>query len=192
MTVSTIGEKTVIIGNIHGDGDLEVHGRVQGDVTVEGNVLVSASSEVRGSISAASIRVAGSVEGNLHATETVAVEPAAKVLGDMTTPRVSVAEGAVVRGMVRTDSEPAAAGRSATANLQPSAPRHNGRPAVTSPQPGAGAVRPEPPPRMPDAEPTPEEGKKKSKDRPKRPPEPKVPSLAKGTKGKKKGDKRAH
>jgi cytoskeletal protein CcmA (bactofilin family) len=193
---------TMVIGNVHGDGDLEVHGRVHGDVTVEGNVLVAASSQVKGSISAAAIRVAGSVEGNLQASLTVALEPTARVLGDMTTPRFSVAEGAMLRGMVRADAERTVAAPARAAATEVSSISHdsfahgNGRPAETREAPAPGRPAPLPPASpaaSPDVEPRLElESKKKDKNRPKRPPEPKVPALAKGTKGKKKGDKRAH
>src|SRR5688572_4605174 len=104
-TASTIGAKTVVTGGVHGDGDLEVYGRVEGDITVEGNVLIAATAQVKGSVTASAIRVAGAVEGNLQASDTVAIEPDARVLGDLTTPRVSIAEGAMVRGMVRTEVE---------------------------------------------------------------------------------------
>jgi cytoskeletal protein CcmA (bactofilin family) len=185
MKTSTIGPKTVVIGNVHGDGDLELHGRVEGDITVEGNVLVASGAEVKGSVSAAAIRVAGSVEGNLQAAETVSVEPDARVVGDMTTPRVSIAEGAVVRGMVRTDG----ADRQRQ-KPNPPAPRE----VVSAPRIHTRVVLPAPerPLEPSDADefetdflPPP-----KRELRDKRPPEPKVPTLAKGTKGKKKGDKR--
>ena len=76
---STIGAKTVVIGSVHGDGDLELYGRVEGDITVEGNVLIAATAEVKGTVTASAIRVAGAVEGNLHASDTVAIEPDARV-----------------------------------------------------------------------------------------------------------------
>src|SRR5690606_4672308 len=193
---STIGQKTVVIGNVHGDGDLDVHGRVEGDITVSGSVLIHATSQINGSITAAAIKVAGTVEGNLVAQETVTIEPDARVVGDMTTPRVAIAEGALVRGMLRTEGNqrskragdvPPGAFRSA-AGLQAQGAERSASPA--GPQ-RFDAERPEPEHEgFADAVTGPS---KKHKDRKnKRPPEPKMPLLAKGTKGKKKGDKRAH
>lgn len=201
-TASTIGPKTVVIGNVQGDGDLAVHGQIEGDVTMEGDVVIEASATIKGSVSARAIKVAGTVEGNLQATDTVAVEPDARVLGDMTTPRVSIAEGAVVRGMVRTDSEQRP--RKREAHEAAPVPTHTHR--MAPPNRVAPPTRVAPPAPAPSpqpivhravevttvlGDPTDPLPKKRDKHRGKRPPEPKVPTLAKGTKGKKKGDKHA-
>jgi len=200
---SSIGHKTVVIGNVHGDGDLEVHGKVEGDVTVEGNLFVAAGAEVKGSIAASVVKIAGTVEGNLTASQTLSIDSEARVVGDMITPRVAIAEGAVVRGLLRTDAE-----------QRPRAPAHH-QPEQRAPVPAPGpppaaAPRDLPPAAAPPAPPAPQrseaeplsaprlqplapEPKKKGKHRhDRRPPEPRVPSLAKGTKGKKRGDKRSH
>lgn len=192
-TASTIGAKTVVTGSVHGDGDLEVYGRVEGDITVEGNVLIAATAEVKGAITASAIRVAGAVEGNLQASDTVAVELDARVLGDMTTPRVSIAEGAIVRGMVRTEAEQRSARRAAP--VERSAPLE--RSAVERSAPRPSAVVPERAMRTHESVPQPSPveappAKKDKEARDRRPPEPRIPALAKGTKGKKKGDKRSH
>lgn len=196
---SSIGQKTVVVGNVHGEGDLEVHGKVEGDITVEGNLFVAASAEVKGAISASVVKIAGTVEGNLTASQTLSIDSEARVIGDMNTPRVSIAEGAVVRGQLRTDAE-----------QRPRAPAHY-QPEQRAPVP-APRLPPLAPPRdlppapvppvqrseaeplsAPRLQPLAPESKKKGKHRhDRRPPEPKVPSLAKGTKGKKRGDKRAH
>ena len=191
-SLSKIGEKTAIVGNVHGDGDLEVLGRVSGDITVEGSVLIGSSGVVSGAVSAAVIRVSGKIEGKLDATETISIEPEAHVLGDMTTPRVSIAEGAVVRGMLCTETKP-------TPLAQPKAKAARVPEITTKEIKAARVVPPQPKPApqtheaaresdvTPNIEPL-QHKKDKSKD--KRPPEPRVPALAKGTKGKKKGDKR--
>jgi len=231
---STIGAKTVVTGSVHGDGDLEVYGRVEGDITVEGNVLIASTAEVKGAVTASAIRVAGAVEGNLQASETVAIEPDARVLGDLTTPRVSIAEGAMVRGMVRTEAEHRAAGKSVpraeelrlgeparsaavtrTAPVVAAVPERMSRPQeperMSRPQEPERVSRPQEPERVsraPDPERmsrpqqdvtppplvsvAPPAAKKESEARDRRPPEPRMPALAKGTKGKKKGDKRPH
>ncbi len=103
---SVIGQDTVIRGNVHGQGSLEIYGRVQGDIRVDGDVVLGERSEIRGSVSGAQIRVSGMVEGDLRGAEAVLVEPGARVAGDMIAPRIGIANGALVRGMVRTEGEP--------------------------------------------------------------------------------------
>jgi len=116
------------------------------------------------------------------------------VLGDLTTVRVSIAEGAVVRGMVRTDGAQTRAPQ--TFQRTPVRDEHDERVApalrqaiTSSPEVARPVERPEEVTRTPTAAEIPN---KKAKSNIKRPPEPKVPALVKGTKGKKKGDKHAH
>lgn len=197
-TASTIGAKTVVTGSVHGDGDLEVYGRVDGDITVEGSVLIAATAQVKGAVTASAIRVAGAIEGNLQASDTVAIEPDARVLGDLTTPRISIAEGAIVRGMVRTEVEqrPARKTVAGSGERNPSVERGTPDRATPLARPAPVAAPPErlrtqevvPTPAAVDPLPA----KKDKEARERRPPEPKMPALAKGTKGKKKGDKRPH
>ncbi len=102
---SVIGPGTVVRGNVRGDGNLEIHGRVEGDVTVTGDVLLAESAAVRGSVTGTQLSIAGAVQGDLRGTEAVLLERGARVVGDLTAPRIGVAPGALVRGTVRTDGE---------------------------------------------------------------------------------------
>jgi cytoskeletal protein CcmA (bactofilin family) len=104
---SVIGPATVVSGHVRGEGSLEILGRVEGDVTITGGVVVGPSGRVRGNISAAELTVAGQVQGDLRGSEVVLVERGARVVGDIASPRIGIAPGALVRGHVQTDGEPA-------------------------------------------------------------------------------------
>jgi cytoskeletal protein CcmA (bactofilin family) len=106
---SVIGRETVVRGNVRGSGGLEILGRVEGDVNVEGDVLLAESAAVRGSISGTQLTISGAVMGDLRGSEAVLVESGARVVGDLLAPRIGIAEGALVRGNVRTEGEPALA-----------------------------------------------------------------------------------
>src|SRR5450432_544615 len=102
---SVIGSSTVVSGHLHGQGSLEILGRVEGDVSVSGAVVVGPSGRVRGNISAAELTVSGQVQGDLRGTQAVHVERGARVVGDIESPRIGIAPGALVRGHVQTDGE---------------------------------------------------------------------------------------
>jgi cytoskeletal protein CcmA (bactofilin family) len=104
---SVIGSATVVSGHVRGEGSLEILGRVEGDVTITGDVVVGPSGRVRGNVSAAELTVAGQVQGDLRGSEVVLVERGARVIGDIASPRIGIAPGALVRGHVQTDGEPA-------------------------------------------------------------------------------------
>jgi cytoskeletal protein CcmA (bactofilin family) len=104
---SVIGRETVVRGNVRGAGGLEILGRVEGDVSVEGDVVLGDGAAVRGNITGTQLTISGAVMGDLRGTEAVLVESGAKVVGDLLAPRIGIAEGALVRGNVRTEGEPA-------------------------------------------------------------------------------------
>jgi cytoskeletal protein CcmA (bactofilin family) len=106
---SVIGAGTVISGHVRGQGSLEILGRVEGDVDVTGNVVIGAGGRVRGTVNGAELRISGQVQGDLRGAIAVLLEAGARVAGDISAPRVAIAPGALARGHVQTDGEPAPA-----------------------------------------------------------------------------------
>jgi cytoskeletal protein CcmA (bactofilin family) len=166
MAASVIGPATAVRGSVRGAGGLEVLGRVEGDVAIGGDVVIAEGGGVKGDVRGASVSVAGEVEGDVTATEAVHVERTAHVAGDMAAPRVAIADGAVVRGMVQTGSVPAPSGperaTSATPRAEPRLPDDGDEPASAPPQ---------------------------AADNPRKPPAPVVRAPKKGAKGKTKDRK---
>lgn len=185
---SVIGAGTVVHGNLQGEGSLEVFGRVEGDVSTSGDVLVAEGGIVRGDITAAKISVSGAVQGNLNGSAAVLLERGAKVVGDVSAPRVGIGSGALIRGHVRTEGEPAQgqAKRTPGPGVKP----------VTTATPTFAAkpvakveVKAPPPPvrEVATVAASAEPSRPKEKPPERRPPPPVLPSLGKAAKGKKKG-----
>ena len=63
---SIIGAGTVVRGNLEGEGSLEIYGRVDGDVTMTGEVLVGETGAVLGQISAGRVSVSGAVQMQIN------------------------------------------------------------------------------------------------------------------------------
>src|SRR5512142_173536 len=103
---STISTTTIVRGNVSGDGSLEILGRIEGSVSMTGQVIIAQNAVVKGNVSATEIQVAGNILGNLTASDLVMLNTGARVIGDLAGARVGVAEGALVRGLVRTEGEP--------------------------------------------------------------------------------------
>jgi cytoskeletal protein CcmA (bactofilin family) len=171
---SVIGRGTVVRGNVRGSGNLEILGRVEGDVNVGGEIVLGEDSAVRGDVSGASVTVAGAGQGAIRASESVLLQRGARVVGDLTAPRIGVSTGALVRGLVRTDGEPSLPGGRRPTPGRPVAfnptPRLQPAPKVETPPLASEEVAPRDKPR--DV-----------------PPPPVVPPLAKGSKAKKKKKK---
>lgn len=98
---SFIGAQTRINGNIEADEDLLVMGRVEGDINLgNGALQLEADSSVLGDISARAVTIRGSVVGNVTADEMVHISEDGRVVGDLTTARVTIEDGAQYSGRV--------------------------------------------------------------------------------------------
>jgi len=89
--------------NSHFKGDIKTQGTLRVDGTVEGNIetdwlILGETSHLNGDASAKSIIVGGRVEGNLNAKEVIEIKASGKVNGELTTSRLSIAEGAIFEG----------------------------------------------------------------------------------------------
>jgi len=158
---SIIGRTTTIRGRVTGTGAIRVEGRVEGDVVTDGNVEVTPEAQIQGAVRGATLRVAGAGAGDLSGTDAVLLEPGARVVGDLSAPRIGIAEGALVRGKVETvrGAAVAPAPRAvATVRREPEAPRVATARAAAVPPPAAAGPTPAqsgrraPPPPPPRAE----------------------------------------
>jgi cytoskeletal protein CcmA (bactofilin family) len=98
---ATIGRSITIKGEVKGDEDLLIQGRIDGSVTLkEHAVTVGPEGEVKADIGARVITVEGKVEGNLSAQEQVILRNSSRVQGNISAPRVVLEDGARFRGGV--------------------------------------------------------------------------------------------
>jgi cytoskeletal protein CcmA (bactofilin family) len=104
--ITVIAADSVIEGTISGGGDIQIEGELRGKIDSTGAVRVAAQGKVTGSLAARTVVVAGSVHGDILAGETIELDVSSTVEGDMTAPRIRVAEGATFDGQVHMKSPP--------------------------------------------------------------------------------------
>ena len=100
--VTVIGQGIFLRGSIKGDGDVEIRGRIEGDVEVAGEVTIGEGALVKADVTARRITVRGAVAGNLTGEDGVRLEEGARVVGDLRGAGIGIAEGALLRGNVQT------------------------------------------------------------------------------------------
>jgi cytoskeletal protein CcmA (bactofilin family) len=100
--VTVIGRGANIIGTVSGAVDLTIHGRVEGEISAEGEVTIEAEGLVAASVTGRRVIVRGAVKGDVTAEDGIRLEEGARVVGDLRAPRVAVTRGALVRGHVQT------------------------------------------------------------------------------------------
>jgi cytoskeletal protein CcmA (bactofilin family) len=94
------GAKLSIKGKVTGSGNLIVMGKLEGEVDLAGELVVAAPAVLNGEIKAVTLAVSGHVKGTLTAGEKIHLEKSAVVSGRMSTPRLSVADGATFNGEI--------------------------------------------------------------------------------------------
>jgi len=154
--VTVVGQGIFLRGSIRGEGDLEIRGRIEGDVEISGEVTIAEGALVKADVTARRITVRGAVAGNLTGEDGVRLEDGARVVGDLNGASIGISEGALVRGNVQTGQAGEAKGRARSAAAREAKPaaRTEARkaPAVVkgngSPRraPAASDDRPGPPP----------------------------------------------
>jgi len=98
---ATIGPSITVQGDVSGNEDLLIEGRVEGSVNLKDqSVTVGQEGRVKADIDGRVVTVEGEVEGDLHAIEQVILRSTAQVQGDITAPRVVLEDGATFRGLV--------------------------------------------------------------------------------------------
>ena len=95
-----IGPSITIRGNVSGDEDLTVEGRIEGNVRLSKSLTVAPEAEIVAEIEAQTVTVGGRIAGEITANERLAVENGAVVIGDVSTPRLVIEDGAQFKGRV--------------------------------------------------------------------------------------------
>ena len=112
-----IGRSITIRGEVTGDEDLLIQGRVDGSVDLkQHSITIGRDGQVKADVIGHIVTVEGVVEGNLTAAEQVILRASARVHGDITAPRVVLEDGARFRGGVDM-------GEAVTANAKPASAR---------------------------------------------------------------------
>lgn len=90
----------VVNGRVHGEGALEIAGRMEGPVEVDGRVLVSG--HLSGLLRARHADVQGVVEGDVTGAE-VRISAGGRVIGDVRAARIALDDGGILDGSVEMD-----------------------------------------------------------------------------------------
>ena len=106
---ATIGPSISVKGDLTGEEDLLIQGRIQGKIVLkQHSVTVGKSGRVKADIHGSSIRIEGEVEGNLYGQQDIVIRASGRVLGNLTAPRVTLENGSKFKGAIdmQPDREP--------------------------------------------------------------------------------------
>ena len=78
---TVIAKDLLVTGKLSGEGVVQIEGTVEGEVSLKGYVIVTATGRVKGPVEADVIRIAGQVEGNLVSHDHVQLERTGTING---------------------------------------------------------------------------------------------------------------
>lgn len=124
--MANIGKSITINGDVSGDEDLIIEGRVDGRIDLQNHHLtVGPNGEIRAEIAAKQVTIIGKVSGNVVASERAEVQEAGRLDGDLQAPVLSIQEGALINGAVTMKGVSSSVAPSAQAGAG-SPPKHTG------------------------------------------------------------------
>ena len=102
--VARLGASLHVKGEITGNEDLAIDGSVEGLVHLEDRKLtVGASAKLTADVIAREVVVYGNVKGNLRARDRIEIKKDGSVVGDLTTARIMIEDGAYFKGSIEID-----------------------------------------------------------------------------------------
>ena len=102
---ATIGRSLVIKGEISGSESLYIDGRIEGKISIPDNrITIGRNGSVQANITAREIVIMGKVNGNIECGDRLDIRSEGSVTGDVSTVRISVEDGAVLKGGIQVRS----------------------------------------------------------------------------------------
>ena len=103
-STARLGASLHVKGEISGNEDLHIDGGVEGLVQLEDRKLtIGASAKLTADVVAREVVVYGSVKGNLRARDRIEIKKDGSVVGDLTTARIMIEDGAYFKGSIEID-----------------------------------------------------------------------------------------
>ena len=120
---TVIGPETRISGEVRGEEDLLVRGRIEGKVSLSETLTIDEDGIVQADVEVKVLVVSGVLVGTIRASESVRFTDKARVVGDVNTPRFVMESGAAYRGRIDMGEGANVPARKSTSAARPAPPR---------------------------------------------------------------------
>ncbi len=99
---ATIGQSVVIKGEVTGAEALYIDGRIEGTISVpQHRVTIGRHGSIQASINARELVIMGKVNGNVECLDRLDIRGEGSLTGDVITQRISVEDGALMKGSIQ-------------------------------------------------------------------------------------------
>jgi cytoskeletal protein CcmA (bactofilin family) len=97
-TINLISSGTEITGNIKSAGDIRIDGGLTGNMSTKGKVVIGPTGKIKGEIICKNSEVSGIIEGKIVVSQLLSLKSSSKIIGDISTSRLSIEPGARFTG----------------------------------------------------------------------------------------------
>lgn len=113
-SMSLVSENIRIEGELGGEENILINGRVVGSIKLNGDIVIGQSGLVEADIEGDTVVIQGTVKGNVTARHHLEIQATGKLIGDITARSIDIKEGSTFEGRsrmlksVRTEPTPVA------------------------------------------------------------------------------------
>ena len=101
-TTTYIHQDTTVTADISCTGNLHIAGNVEGNITINGLLILNDTGSINGEFFASEAKLSGSVTGNLRIDGTITLHTGAKVTGNIFARNLITEAGAQINGLIKT------------------------------------------------------------------------------------------
>ena len=98
-----LGKGSEFEGKLSFEGQVRIDGRYSGQISTRDVLVIGEGAKVTAEISAGTVVIHGTVEGNIKATGVVELHPPARVKGSIETPALQIEKGVIFEGTCKMD-----------------------------------------------------------------------------------------
>lgn len=92
---NVMGKATEIKGDIVSNGDFRIDGKVEGNITTSGKLILGREGNITGTVNCANADFEGKFSGKLYCTGTLSLKSSAEIEGEVYLEKLSIEPGAV-------------------------------------------------------------------------------------------------
>ncbi|GAB6106161.1 bactofilin family protein [Fusibacter bizertensis] len=93
-----IGANSIIKGDIESEGSIRIDGRIIGNITSLGNIIITENAFVKGDIKSFNADIYGKCEGNVHVKGKIDIHQNSSLMGDIIAKSFNTKEGSMFKG----------------------------------------------------------------------------------------------
>jgi cytoskeletal protein CcmA (bactofilin family) len=101
-----LGKETIFEGKMTFEGVFRLDGKFEGEIFESGTLIVGETAVVKGKIGVNTLIINGQVEGEVYVQSRVEIHSTGKLLGNLSTPIITIAEGGIFDGHCKMEGQP--------------------------------------------------------------------------------------